>query len=242
MRRHHVAALLELDVTEARAAIKQYRSTTGKGLSFLAWLLATIGKACSEYPQVHAWRQARRKVVTFEDVDISILIEREVSGQLVPLPYVVRKTNEKTPFEIYTEIRAAQTQKLEPGQMILGSESNIKFARLGFRLPSFARCIFWRLLVKRAFWAKRIMGTVALTSVGMFGRTPAWPISSGSHTLLFALGSLSRKPGVVEDRIEPREYLHMTILIDHDIVDGAPAARFLALLSKLVEGAYGLDE
>ncbi len=241
VRRHHVAALLELDVTRARAAIKRYRSATGRGLSFLAWLLATIGKTCSEYPQVHAWRQGRRKIVTFEDVDISIVIERDVSGQLIPLPYVIRKTNEKSPFEIHEEIRAAQTQKLEPGQLILGSEPNIKFAQLGMRLPSFARRMFWRLLARRAFWAKRTMGTVALTSVGMFGKTPAWPINSGSHTLIFALGSLSRKPGVIEGRIESREYLHMTVLIDHDIVDGAPAARFLARLSRLVEKAHGLN-
>jgi hypothetical protein len=180
-------------------------------------------------------------VVTFEDVDISILVEREVSGQLVPLPYVVRKTNEKTPFEIYSEIRIAQTQKLEPGQLVLGSKPDAKLARLGARFPSFAHGLFWRLLARKAFWAKRIMGTVALTSVGMFGTTPAWPISSGSHTLLFALGSISRKPGVVGGRIEPREYLHATVLIDHDVVDGAPAARFLARLSRLVEEAYGLD-
>lgn len=35
--------------------------------------------------------------------------------------------------------------------------------------------------------------------------------------------------------------LYGTVLIDHDVVDGAPAARFLTQLSRLVEEAYGLD-
>ena len=32
----------------------------------------------------------------------------------------------------------------------------------------------------------------------------------------------------------------MTVSIDHDIVDGAPAARFMNELRQLIESAYGL--
>jgi len=34
----------------------------------------------------------------------------------------------------------------------------------------------------------------------------------------------------------------MTVLIDHDVVDGAPAARFVSRLAELVENGYGLTE
>jgi hypothetical protein len=30
--------------------------------------------------------------------------------------------------------------------------------------------------------------------------------------------------------------------VDHDIVDGAPAARFAQRLNELIEGGYGLEE
>ncbi|HKT37817.1 MAG TPA: 2-oxo acid dehydrogenase subunit E2, partial [Ktedonobacterales bacterium] len=38
-----------------------------------------------------------------------------------------------------------------------------------------------------------------------------------------------------------REYLNLTISIDHDLVDGAPAARFTKRLKELIESGYGLD-
>ena len=42
---------------------------------------------------------------------------------------------------------------------------------------------------------------------------------------LIALGGIATKPGIVEGRIQIREYLCITVSIDHDIIDGAPAAR-----------------
>jgi pyruvate/2-oxoglutarate dehydrogenase complex dihydrolipoamide acyltransferase (E2) component len=46
----------------------------------------------------------------------------------------------------------------------------------------------------------------------------------------FALGPTAKKPGVVANRIEIRDILHLTVLVDQDVVDGAPAARFAAQL------------
>jgi pyruvate/2-oxoglutarate dehydrogenase complex dihydrolipoamide acyltransferase (E2) component len=46
----------------------------------------------------------------------------------------------------------------------------------------------------------------------------------------------------VDGEIRIREYLSVTISFDHDIVDGAPAARFAQRLKELVESGYGLSE
>jgi pyruvate/2-oxoglutarate dehydrogenase complex dihydrolipoamide acyltransferase (E2) component len=46
----------------------------------------------------------------------------------------------------------------------------------------------------------------------------------------------------VEERIEPREILNLTVSFDHDIVDGGPATRFVRRLVELIESGYGLDE
>ena len=53
-----------------------------------------------------------------------------------------------------------------------------------------------------------------------------------------AYGSL--RAGIVEDRIEPREYLSITATFDHDITDGAPAARFAQVLKEYIERGHGL--
>jgi pyruvate/2-oxoglutarate dehydrogenase complex dihydrolipoamide acyltransferase (E2) component len=51
------------------------------------------------------------------------------------------------------------------------------------------------------------------------------------------VGEIARKPGFVGDRIEAREFLSMTILFDHDVVDGGPMALFLQRLRDLMERA-----
>lgn len=85
------------------------------------------------------------------------------------------------------------------------------------------------------------MGTVVITSVGMMGKINGWVIPVSVHPLCFAIGSIVKKPGVIEDRIEIREYLYMTALVDHDVIDGAPAVRALSKLTKLIESGYGLS-
>jgi pyruvate/2-oxoglutarate dehydrogenase complex dihydrolipoamide acyltransferase (E2) component len=57
---------------------------------------------------------------------------------------------------------------------------------------------------------------------------------------MLTVGGIAQKPGMVDGRIEPREFLSLTISFDHDIVDGAPAARFAARLKSLIECGYGL--
>jgi len=42
--------------------------------------------------------------------------------------------------------------------------------------------------------------------------------------------------------VEPREFLAVTASFDHDIVDGAPAARFARRLREIVEGAEVLRD
>jgi len=44
----------------------------------------------------------------------------------------------------------------------------------------------------------------------------------------------------VEGRIESREMLSLTIIFDHDVIDGAPAARFTCRLVELIESGFGL--
>lgn len=132
--------------------------------------------------------------------------------------------------------------------MVVGSSASshwlarIPFAaRLYPLAPAGLRGLLWRFLARDAFAAKRVIGTVGITAVGMFGKLPGWPLTVGLHTVDLAVGSIVRKPGIVGDRIEPREVLALSVLIDHDLVDGAQAARFVSRLGELIEQAHGLD-
>jgi pyruvate/2-oxoglutarate dehydrogenase complex dihydrolipoamide acyltransferase (E2) component len=85
---------------------------------------------------------------------------------------------------------------------------------------------------------RQMTGTVAVTAVGMvadgggFGIAPP-PLMS----LQVVVGGMSDRPRVVGGQVEVRKVLDMTVTIDHNVVDGAPAARFGAELRHLIESA-----
>jgi pyruvate/2-oxoglutarate dehydrogenase complex dihydrolipoamide acyltransferase (E2) component len=85
---------------------------------------------------------------------------------------------------------------------------------------------------------------ISAHSIGEAGKGSGsgWGIPIGIHPLIIALGSIARKPGVVGDAIVIREYLGTTVLFDHDVIDGAPVARFVQRLQELLEVGYGLIE
>jgi pyruvate/2-oxoglutarate dehydrogenase complex dihydrolipoamide acyltransferase (E2) component len=86
-------------------------------------------------------------------------------------------------------------------------------------------------------------GTVGISSVGMFGKGHSgWGIAGGTHGLDLVVGGTARKLAEVGNRIESREMLSLTIIFDHDVIDGAPAARFTRRMVELIEGGYGLGE
>jgi len=227
LQKHTIHGLVEFDITRARENIRQYRAQTGQALSFTEFFLFCLGKAIDADKNMHAYRDWRNQLVIFDDVDVNMLFEVEVDGQKAIRPHILRAINHKTPTELHQEIEAFQKGYQESRES--------KFIEWFVRLPQFARRMFLKYLFKNPQMVKDLYGTVLLSSVGMFGRGSGWAIPVPNHTLQLTLGGMAEKPGVVQHRVEVREYLSVTISFDHDVVDGAPAARFMQRLKKLVE-------
>ena len=242
-RKHHVKGLFELDVTKGRRIIQSHKESTGSDISFTAWIAKCVAQAVSEHKHVHALRKGKKELIVFDDVDISIPVEKRQKRETTPYPSVIRKVNEKSVMDITDEIRLAQGKETDEQIEIEGLEKQSLTVRLAKYFPSFPkflRNIVYRQL-KNPFFVKKTLGTVMVTSIGMFGHSGGYAIPIAPHPLIVTIGGIAKKPGIVEDRIEPREYLNITISVDHDTVDGAPAARFARRFSELVESAFGLE-
>jgi len=237
---HYVKSLIEVDVTDGRQYITNHENKTGVKLSFTAWLLKCIGKAASEHQAVHSMMMGKKKIIQFDDVDVSITVEKSINGVKAPMPLVIRKTNEKNVLQIHEEIRDAQKEDIN-GASVLG-ENTIK-GKMKFytSMPKFFRKFLIKRILKDPLKIKQLMGTIIVTSVGMFGKVHGWPIPTTAHPLAFAVGGITKKTGIINDEIKIREYLTMTILFNHDVVDGAPAARFVSRLVELIENGFGLQ-
>lgn len=238
-RRHTMHALLEVDVTDARREIRAARARTGEPLSFTAFVVACLARAIDEDKAMHAHRKGRGELVLFDDVDVAVAVEHRVERARIPVPHIIRAANRKTPTAITREISGAvdepdpygSLRRLLPGWLVV---------------PGPVRRLFLSIWLGDPVRHKRATGTTFVSAVGMFGTGTAWGIPMGeNYTLGLTVGSIARKPGIVRtadgDRIEPRELLSLTLTFDHDIIDGAPAARFTRRLTELLEGAEILD-
>jgi pyruvate dehydrogenase E2 component (dihydrolipoamide acetyltransferase) len=78
-------------------------------------------------------------------------------------------------------------------------------------------------------------GTFTLTNLGAFGIDGFTPIINYPQCAILGVGRIDRQPVVREDRIVPGHRMTLSLTFDHRIVDGAPAARFLEALSRLIE-------
>ncbi len=226
--------LIEVDVTRAREFLRDHQAKTGESLSFTAFLIACLGKAVDENKAVQAYRKGNKRLILFEEVDVYTLIERDVAGQKQFIPYIVRAANRKTLQELHHEIRAAQVEDVE---------KVLKWLQF---LPAFLfRPFFWVFSwIGRRYpqvW-KKYVGTVGITAVGMFGKGAGWGIPPALPTLMMTVGGIGEKPVIVDGHIAMREYLSLTISFDHDIIDGAPAARFTKWLKELIESGYGFGD
>lgn len=233
-RRHVIHGLLEIDVTRARRFISQHSAETGERLSFTGFIIACLAQAVEAYPMVQAYRSWRNQLVLFEDVDVVTLIETEEGG--VALPHIIRAANRRSFLDIHREIRAVQAQPRESAQ-----ERGL--ARLGSHAPRFARSLFYWGLRQNPRWMKKHAGTVVVTAVGMFGEGAGWGLGFlPMHTMGLTVGGIAQRPGLANGELSPREHLCVTVSFDHDIVDGAPAARFAERFRELVESGRGLPD
>jgi hypothetical protein len=167
------------------------------------------------------------------------LIEKEINGQKVPIPLVIEKTSEKSIEDITYQIIASKKELMTEKDIVLQRKST-QIEQLYYLFPGFMRLFFWKLLLRRPNTVFKNMGNVAITSLGMIGKINGWFIPISIHPICFGIGSIIKKPVVIADKIEIGEILNMTILLDHDVIDGAPMARFIKKLSKNIENGIFL--
>jgi pyruvate/2-oxoglutarate dehydrogenase complex dihydrolipoamide acyltransferase (E2) component len=234
-RSHTVRGLLEIDVTRARQFIREHKTNTGESLSFTAFVIACLGRSIETNKEIHAYRNWRNQLIIFDDVDVLTYIEIELEGRKFPLAHILRAVNRKTWRELHDEMRAVQS---DPEQS--PSARHWQLAKWFLLLPSFVRDLTYRFANRSPHLWKKYVGTVYLTAVGMFGNGGGWGIGFSAHTLGITLGGIAEKPVVIDGRIEIRECLNLTADFDHDVVDGAPAARFIEQFKGLIESGYGL--
>ena len=231
---HNFYALLEFDITNLRSVLRN-RRIESKGGSLFAFLLKAIGKCLEEFPMFNSMINLKNSTA-FEEVDINIPIEVNHKGNLVNKQYIIRNINTKSIKEISAEIEIAKkNEKDEVGYIF--SKSTQYFFNI---LPKKIVMLILRHIVRNHKRVKDMSGTVFVTSVTMFSNVSGYviPYIGGPQAASFAIGSTVKRATVIRDEIKIREMINITAIFNHDIVNGAPAARFINRLREYIEVKY----
>lgn len=78
-------------------------------------------------------------------------------------------------------------------------------------------------------------GTFTVTNLGGLGVEYFTPIINPPQAGILGVGKILEKPVVLGGGIHVRSMLTLSLVFDHRVIDGAPAARFLAKVKDLLE-------
>ncbi|MGX1910051.1 2-oxo acid dehydrogenase subunit E2 [Streptomyces phaeochromogenes] len=221
-------SLVDLDVTTARRLI----AASGRAVSFTAFVVASVARATAAHPHTHAYRNWRGRLVRHGHVDVTTLVEVTTGQGLFALPHVLRDADARDVHALTVELRTAKGDytRTRTGRML------DRFGSTLTRVPGLVPAMY--AVLARSVRLRQLTGTVAVTAVGMFGAGGGFGIAPPAlMPLQVVVGGVTERPRVVDGRIEVREVLDLTVTFDHNVIDGAPAARFVAELRRLIEDA-----
>jgi pyruvate/2-oxoglutarate dehydrogenase complex dihydrolipoamide acyltransferase (E2) component len=225
--------ILDVDVTLAKRLLAE----ADPPASMTAFLAASVARTAADHPEVHAYRDWRGRLVTHQFADVSTMVEIATAQGPFAIPHTLHDADIRSVPDLSDELHRVKTEPLATPSVRWAE----RYAPWGTRIPGVIPVVY--AVMARSIASRRRIGTVAVTSIGMFGGGAGYgltPLTLMSLELI--VGGISQQPRVVDGQVEVREVLNLTLAIDHDVVDGAPAARFAAELREVAETAAVLTD
>jgi len=220
--------LVDVDITTANRLLAGHDPPW----SLTAFVAASAARAAAAHPEVHAYRNWRGQVVTHRHVDVGTMVEIATPQGPFPLPHLLRDADIRDVAELTAELRRV---KRDPSASSIGRWLE-RAGPAATRIPGMIPAMY--AVMARSVAARQRIGTVAVTAVGMFGGGGGFGLTPlALMSLEVIVGRMSQRPRVIDGQVTARDVLDLTVAIDHNLVDGAPAARFGAEFRELLESA-----
>ena len=78
-------------------------------------------------------------------------------------------------------------------------------------------------------------GTFTVTNPGNFGGLFGIPIINQPQVAILAIGGIQKRPVVIDDTVEIRPMVYLSLSFDHRTIDGAVADQFMAEIKQTLE-------
>jgi len=217
----------EIDMTWAEQLRLELKEK-GVKVTATAILLKAIGIAQRLHPASRTAILPWGRTVTFNDIVAGFTVERYVGQQPAVFFGAIESPDSKPLVQVAEELRAYGEDEIStvPQLDIENRFNNMPWL--------FRRFILW-LGMRFPKVRLRYMGaTFGLSSLGKFGCRGLIPPCVSTST--FGVGCIEPRPVVREGAIVVRPMMTLILNFDHRLIDGAPAARFMQDVQKLLEG------
>lgn len=174
-----------------------------------------------------AWDQAAEGKVTIND-----LILLAVARGLVEEPRINCRLDGEG-IRILREVNLAFAVDLGEGLVapVIRGAGKLSLAEMARE----ARALTERARAGRLLPDDLAGGTFTVTNMGAVGVEALTPIINPPQAGILGVGRIMERPAVVEGSIAARSLATFCLVFDHRLLDGAPAARFLAKVKELLE-------
>ena len=83
-------------------------------------------------------------------------------------------------------------------------------------------------------------GSATLSNLGSHKIDEFHAILNPPQSIILATGQIAKRPWVIDDRVEARSTVFLTLSADHRVLDGVVAAAFLDRIRELLENPHAL--
>ncbi|MCB9262423.1 MAG: 2-oxo acid dehydrogenase subunit E2 [Flavobacteriales bacterium] len=219
----YIHALVELDVTEAKIALRNYRKVHGQKISFSAYVMHCVAQATARHLQLTAVWGSRKKTL-YDEVDFFFAYENS-SHQLQH--QLIRNIQRKSISQLHQILSELVKGKNKP---LMGSQ------KFFLKLPWSLRKLFYKIWFLSATTKKKYFGTVYFSSIINYSADRrTWGIPLPMHSLGIFIGTVSNRLIKNQGEIEERQMLQITVSVDHRISNGGDMARFVHCLKDIIE-------
>jgi|GEM_PF-4150666 pyruvate/2-oxoglutarate dehydrogenase complex dihydrolipoamide acyltransferase (E2) component len=231
-RRHAIPAWFTADVTDVVT-----RLARDPDLSITTYVVSTVAEVVARHPRLHAIRDVLGNIVTFDTVDVNVVVEVTHDGHSYPLNHVLRAADTRPAVDLHHELHQVKANPASTDTLRLTG-----LTRWYVTMPAPARRAMMRSLHRLPDLQRHLVGTVGVTSVGMHGRGAGTGFPFLLHTLDVLVGGLEDRATVDHDgRRGIRQHLWVSMVVDHDVVDGVPMTRFVADMRDQLESGAALE-
>jgi pyruvate/2-oxoglutarate dehydrogenase complex dihydrolipoamide acyltransferase (E2) component len=222
---------------ELSAILEYLEQTKNQALTITHIVGGALARAIAANPEVNV-RVIFGKVKPLPRVDVSFAVDMDNGSDLAQ--WRIKDADKKTLFEISQELVAgAEKLRARRDENYQKSVSWAKSIPTPFMRPVMKFLSMWTGgLGLRAFGQPgHPLGSAFISNVGRFEMHEAYlaPLPFARTPIYMAIGKIHKAPVVIDDQVEAKQVVIITVVADHRLIDGAHAGKLIRSFSKFLD-------